>query len=57
MLDDYAKEATYADVGFGMSFDENNNNEIISSTAFDYALPGLSAVGYGKTDDGTSKIW
>ena len=55
LLDDYAKEATYADVGFGMSFDENNNNEIISSTAFDYALPGLSAVGYGKTDDGTSK--
>ncbi len=52
-LNRLASESTYADIGYGMSIDDDGN--ISSSTVFDYALPGLSLVGYGTTADGTSK--
>ncbi len=52
-LEKLAKEASYADIGFGMNFDANGN--VISSTAFNYALSGLSVTGYGKTADGADK--
>ena len=43
-----AKESSYIDLGFGLSFDDKG--EVISSSAFDSALPGINIVGYGKTD-------
>lgn len=53
ILDELAQETSYVDVGFGLEFDDAGN--IVSSSAFDAALPGINVVGYGKTDDGTSK--
>ena len=53
ILDELAQETSYVDVGFGLEFDAAGN--IVSSSAFDAALPGINVVGYGKTDDGTSK--
>ncbi len=47
-LDKMAKESSYIDLGFGLSFDDKG--EVISSSAFDSALPGINIVGYGKTD-------
>ena len=51
-LDRLAAETSYVDIGYGMTF---NGANIISSTALDGALPGINAVGYGLTADGTSK--
>ena len=42
------KETTYVDLGMGMS--ENNNGELISSSAFNTAITGLDILGYGKSD-------
>lgn len=53
ILDELAQETSYVDVGFGLEFDAAGN--IVSSSAFDAALPGINVVGYGHTDDGTSK--
>ena len=53
ILEQLARETSYVDVGFGLEFDGTGN--IVSSSAFDAALPGINVVGYGKTDDGTSK--
>ncbi len=53
-LERLAGETSYVDIGYGMSFDATNTS-IISSTALDAALPGINAIGYGQTDDGTSK--
>ena len=53
ILDELAQETSYVDVGFGLEFDAAGN--IVSSSAFDAALPGINVVGYGQTDDGTSK--
>lgn len=44
-LKDLANDHTYIDLGFGMSFDANG--VVSSSSAFDTALPGIAAVGYG----------
>lgn len=52
-LEDLAKESSFVDIGFGLSFDNNNN--VVSSTAYDMALPGLNLVGFGQTADGTEK--
>lgn len=49
-----SKETSYIDLGFGLKFDDTTG-DIISSSAFDTAFPGINAVGYGQTDDGTSK--
>ena len=53
ILDQLAAETSYVDVGFGLEFD--NTGQIVSSSAFDTALPGINVVGYGQTADGTSK--
>ena len=52
-LDELTKENAYVDLGFGLSFDAAD--KIVSSSAFDSALPGISVVGYGQDDAGTSK--
>ena len=44
-LKNLANDHTYIDLGFGMSFDANG--VVSSSSAFDTALPGIAAVGYG----------
>ncbi len=51
ILDEFAKETAYVDLGFGLSFDAAG--EIVPSSALDAALPGIKAVGYGQTADGT----
>lgn len=46
-------QALYADIGFGMSFYPDghpNEGDIVPSSAFDMAFPGILAVGYGTTD-------
>lgn len=52
-LDRLAAETSYVDIGYGMTFDQAGN--IVPSTALDAGLPGINAVGYGQTADGTSK--
>lgn len=51
-LQNLAKEHTYIDLGFGLTFE---NGGIAASSAFDAALPAINAIGYGQTDDGTPK--
>ncbi|MCI8453618.1 MAG: hypothetical protein HFE84_03255 [Lachnospiraceae bacterium] len=51
-LDKYSNEKVYIDLGFGMKFDANG--EVIPSSAFDSALPGINIVGYGKSSSGLS---
>lgn len=51
-LKEMAQEASYVDLGFGMSLDANG--EVVSSTAFNAALPGINVVGFGK-ENGMSK--
>lgn len=40
-----AGESTYVDLGFGLSFDAGG--DVVSSSAFDTAMPGINVVGYG----------
>ncbi|MCB7522736.1 hypothetical protein LIZ64_13405 [[Clostridium] hylemonae] len=47
-----AREHSYIDLGFGLTFD--GGGEIVSSSAFDAAFPGIKAVGFGQSDDGMS---
>lgn len=51
-LEKLTKEHSYIDLGFGLTF---SGGEIVSSSAFDAAFPGIKAVGFGQEDDGTSK--
>ena len=46
-------EKKYVDVGLGMQ--ENENDELIESSAFDAALHGTTYLGYGIDEDGDSK--
>ncbi len=46
-MTELANEHAYVDIGFGLEFDADGN--VISSSAFDTALPGIEVVGYGKT--------
>lgn len=48
-----ANEGSYVDIGFGLSFDQQDN--IVPSTAYNMALSGLNLVGFGQTADGTEK--
>lgn len=52
-LEELSREKSYVDIGFGLTFDAAG--QVVSSSAFDSAFPGINAVGYGRTDDGTSK--
>ncbi len=51
-LKEYAQEAAYVDLGFGLTFDADG--KVVSSSAFDTALPGIKAIGYGKDENGMS---
>ena len=53
-LKNLANDHTYIDLGFGMSFDANG--VVSSSSAFDTALPGIAAVGYGEEDGISNNI-
>ena len=44
-LQEYSKEGTYVDIGFGLNFD--SSGEVVPSSAFNTALPGINVVGYG----------
>ncbi len=48
----FSQEKAYIDLGFGMKFDTEGN--VIPSSAFDTALPGINVVGFGIDDDGLS---
>lgn len=52
LLAQYAKDTTYIDLGFGLAFEDNGN--VMSASAFDTALPGINAVGFGEDDEGLS---
>ena len=43
-------EATYVDIGLGLTLDENEN--VIPSTAFNSAISGIGLLGYGVDDQG-----
>lgn len=45
-----ANQTRYVDIGLGMQMDENNN--LITSSAFDAAMPGINYLGYGVDDEG-----
>lgn len=51
-LDKLSKETAYVDLGFGLTFE---NGQVVSSSAFNAAYPGIKAVGFGQTADGTSQ--
>lgn len=53
VLSELSEEKAYVDLGFGMSYDANG--ELISTSAFNYSIPGINVVGYGQTEDGTAK--
>jgi len=52
-LDKMAGEKTYVDIGLG--FEEMEDGEMMSSSAFNSALSGLSFLGYGQDEDGDPK--
>ena len=47
----WAKEALYVDLGFGLEIN-GTSGAVSPSSAFDIALPGISALGYGTDADG-----
>ncbi len=49
-LEEFAKETSYVDLGFGLQFDAAG--EIVPSTAFDMSMPGINVVGFGVDADG-----
>lgn len=46
-------ESTYVDIGFGLQ--EDNNGNLIESSAFNSALVGINYLGYGVDEDGDPK--
>ncbi len=47
-----SQETAYVDLGYGLTF---SGEDVVSSSAFNSAFPGVNVVGYGQTEDGTSK--
>ncbi|MGC4019594.1 MAG: hypothetical protein QM793_10505 [Muricomes sp.] len=47
-----SQEHSYVDLGYGLTY---SGGEVVASSAFDAAFPGINAVGYGKTANGESK--
>lgn len=47
------EEGTYVDLGFGLQ--ENEDGELVTSSAFNSALQGINFLGYGKDADGDPK--
>ena len=52
-LEQLAGEHSYIDIGFGLSYDAQG--DIVTSSVFDMALPGINVVGYGMGKDGLSE--
>lgn len=52
IMKELSQESSYVDLGYGFTF---SGGEVVPSSAFDAAFPGINAVGYGQTADGTSK--
>lgn len=52
-LETMAKETAYVDIGLGYQEDENGN--IIPTSAFNGVLSGLNVLGYGQDKDGDSE--
>lgn len=52
VMKELSQESSYVDLGYGFTF---SGGEVVPSSAFDAAFPGINAVGYGQTADGTSK--
>ncbi|MBA4698854.1 MAG: hypothetical protein H2212_05410 [Ruminococcus sp.] len=52
VMKELSQEHSYVDLGYGFTF---SGGEVVPSSAFDAAFPGVNAVGYGQTADGTSK--
>ncbi len=56
-LKNLSDESLYIDMGFGLELnptDDATNGNIVSTSAFNSATPGINLLGYGKTDDGLS---
>nr|WP_317379153.1 flagellin [uncultured Faecalimonas sp.] len=53
LLEELSKEASYVDLGFGMTTDKNGKTD--PSSAFNTSLPGINLVGYGQDDKGNPK--
>lgn len=51
-LKDLSGESLYVNLGMGLTLDEIG--QVVSSSAFNTALPGIKAVGFGKDEDGMS---
>lgn len=52
-MKELANQTLYVDVGFGLTFypeGSENAGDIVPSSAFDMAFPGILAVGYGTSD-------
>lgn len=52
VLDELANETLYVDIGFGLEGDADGN--VVSTSAYNTAVPGLSMLGYGKDENGNS---
>lgn len=52
-LDMLAKETLYVDLGFGLEEDVANGT-MVSTSAFNTSLPGISVLGYGLDENGIS---
>ena len=53
LMEKLTEQTQYVDIGFGMTFYPDghpNAGEIVPSSAFDMAFPGILAVGYGTTN-------
>ena len=56
-LEILANETMYVDFGFGLSIDKSSGvpNDIISNSAFNLAMPGISFLGFGQDEKGMPK--
>lgn len=52
-LDKLADETLYVDLGFGLA--ENGDRNLVTTSAFNSATPGIGYLGYGVDDDGDPK--
>ena len=52
-LDQLAAASRYVDIGLGLQ--ENANGELLPSTAFNAAMPGINYLGYGVDEEGDPK--
>lgn len=53
LLKDLSNDAIYTDLGFGLEFD---GEDIVSSSAYNHASPGINVLGYGGSSDLSNNI-